>query len=180
MLEDGLTPHSEKQSICRPSGAHSAFTRPSTPASILADHSSSLILYTFTMALRAEAARRNSESADQPMWLNNESDEEDRATGVGLLELVDSDWTEGDGERSTCHARVIWNESARRTMRRSCIPLAMKLPPDEKETISRYLCEHELSSMAVFVTHCCFERRVLYNPSQMVTRKTQRKSRLRG
>ena len=72
-----LTAHSEKQIIWRPSGAHSARVRPSTPASMRALHSSSRILNTLMTPYLAQVANKYSESEDQPMPLIGESEDED-------------------------------------------------------------------------------------------------------
>lgn len=64
-----LTPHSENAMILRPSGAHSALKRPSTPDSIFAVQSSSRKEYTLTIPRFAQHASIYVESVDQPIWV---------------------------------------------------------------------------------------------------------------
>ena len=77
------TPHSEKHKTCRPSGAHSAFARPSTPASIFAFQVLSRILKMWTTPRLAQVARMCSESTDHPKWVIHPSE------STGFLDLRD-------------------------------------------------------------------------------------------
>ena len=79
------TPHSEKHKTWRPSGAHSAFARPSTPASISACQVSSRILKMWTTPCLAHVARICSESADQPRWVIHPSESTDFLVFTGCF-----------------------------------------------------------------------------------------------
>lgn len=133
-----LTPHSEKHSTVLPSGAHSALTRPSEPASIFALHSSSLNLYTHTTPVFAHAPRTYSESHDQPACVIHAppspclSRRED-------VPAFDSAAAVGEGEVSTSQVRAIWNESERRMIRRFSTAVSRKWVPGLNET-SKEVC----------------------------------------
>ena len=121
-----LTPHSEKQRILRLSGAHSALTRPSAPASILAVHCSSLIEYTFTTARLATTASMYSESKLQAAWVIQPSE------GAGLAVALASKAVVADGEQSTAQVWKIPSLSERRTTSLSLTADKKKFPPGLK------------------------------------------------
>ena len=118
-----LTPHSEKHRTVRPSGAHSAFTNPSDPASILALHVSSRSLNTLTTPVFAHAPRTYSESHDHPAWVIHAfeplSPDLSRNDDGPALVTFDRAAEVGEGVESTSQVRAIWKESERRMMRRS-------------------------------------------------------------
>jgi hypothetical protein len=131
-----LTPHSEKQRIVRPSGAHSAFTRPSAPESIREFQSSSRSLKTWTEPFLEHAAKRYSESQDHPMCEIQFSDVAVAALRLGALDFdgFEIRLAVGVGDVSTSHVRVIWKVSARRTISLSCTAVRMKCAPGLNDT----------------------------------------------
>lgn len=125
-----LTPHSEKHNMDLPSGAHSAFARPSAPASMDACQDSSRSLNTLTTPAFADAASTYSESDDQPAC-----DIQDAGGCVVCLGscLPACDGRASDGG-SSCQVRVIWKESARRMTSRSCTAVRINWAPGLKAT----------------------------------------------
>jgi hypothetical protein len=118
--QERLTPISEKQRMDRPSGAHSAFTRPSRPASMRAIQVSSRSLKTLRNPLLAHAAKTYSESQDQAACVMRQE--------VSLDVEPDICVGPSAGGR-TCHVRVTWKESERRMTSLSCAAERRKCVP---------------------------------------------------
>ena len=146
-----LTPHSEKHNTVRPSGAHSAFTRPSEPASILAFHVSSRSLNTHTTPVFAHAPRTYSESHDHPACEIHAFDELSlRAAGPAVP--TPSAAEVGEGVVSTSQVRAIWNESERRTIKRSCTAVRRKWVPGlnaTSEAVCLYISVKSIAKMKI-------------------------------
>jgi len=124
------TPHSEKHNMVRPSGAHSARTRPSAPESILAVQSSSLSLNTCTTPFFAFAANRYSESQDHAACVIEMSEVVVWAFGLAGVKRA----CVGDGDASKSQERVIWKVSACLTTSLSWNAVRMKCAPGLKDT----------------------------------------------
>ena len=153
-----LTPHSEKQSTVLPSGAHSAFTRPSDPASILALHVSSRSLNTLTTPVFAHAPRTYSESHDHPACVIHAfeplSPDLSRNDDGPALVTFDRAAEVGEGVESTSQVRAIWKESERRMMRRSWTAVRRKWVPglnDTREAVCLYI---SVKSIVVVQEQC--------------------------